>query len=323
MIAYALLAVRRRPELRRRRHRPAARRRQPLGRRARLFVAEACEYDRSFHNLRPKVALITNIEEDHLDCYTDIDEIVESFRTFAELVPAGRADHRQRQRRAASARRSAGCRRAIEYGRARPRGRRGARASPGIENGCYRGAGAATTASPSRRCSCRVAGEHNLFNATMAVAACARVRGRPGSGRRRDRRRSRGVDRRMTEMGTCQRRDRRRRLRPPPHRDPRDAQGPARAVQAEAAVLRLPAAPAQPHAVPARRLRDQLRAGGRDDRAGHLLRPRQRGRAAAASARADLVERINAQRPAGAAPAGVRADRRTPARAKRATATWS
>src|SRR5439155_9927260 len=33
-----------------------------------LFVAEACEYDRSFHHLRPKVALITNIEEDHLDC---------------------------------------------------------------------------------------------------------------------------------------------------------------------------------------------------------------------------------------------------------------
>src|SRR3954471_8511503 len=32
----------------------------------RAFVAEACEFDRSFHNLRPTVALITNIEEDHL-----------------------------------------------------------------------------------------------------------------------------------------------------------------------------------------------------------------------------------------------------------------
>src|SRR5438045_2384629 len=34
------------------------------------FVAEACEYDHSFHNLFPKVAVITNIEEDHLDCYS-------------------------------------------------------------------------------------------------------------------------------------------------------------------------------------------------------------------------------------------------------------
>ena len=28
-----------------------------------LFVAEACEYDRSFHNLHPKIAVITNIEK--------------------------------------------------------------------------------------------------------------------------------------------------------------------------------------------------------------------------------------------------------------------
>src|SRR2546423_4054685 len=54
---------------------------------SRYFVAEACEYDRSFHHLRPRVAIITNIEEDHLDCYRNIDEIVESFREFAKLVP--------------------------------------------------------------------------------------------------------------------------------------------------------------------------------------------------------------------------------------------
>ena len=45
----------------------------------RPFVAEACEYDRSFHHLRPRIAVITNIEEDHLDYYRDIDEIVEAF----------------------------------------------------------------------------------------------------------------------------------------------------------------------------------------------------------------------------------------------------
>jgi UDP-N-acetylmuramate--alanine ligase len=41
------------------------------------FVAEACEFDRSYHRLLPRVAIITNIEEDHLDCYKDIDEIVD------------------------------------------------------------------------------------------------------------------------------------------------------------------------------------------------------------------------------------------------------
>lgn len=52
------------------------------------FIAEACEYDRSFHNLYPHVAVITNIEEDHLDYYKDIYEIVVAFRTFARLIPS-------------------------------------------------------------------------------------------------------------------------------------------------------------------------------------------------------------------------------------------
>jgi UDP-N-acetylmuramate--alanine ligase len=52
------------------------------------FVAESCEYDRSFHNLHPHAAAILNIEADHLDCYAGIDDIVGSFRTFAGKVPA-------------------------------------------------------------------------------------------------------------------------------------------------------------------------------------------------------------------------------------------
>src|SRR4051812_40286288 len=51
------------------------------------FVVEACEYDRSFHNLHPTVCIITNIEADHLDCYKDLDDIIASFRQFAALVP--------------------------------------------------------------------------------------------------------------------------------------------------------------------------------------------------------------------------------------------
>lgn len=48
-----------------------------------LFVVEACEYDRSFHNFKPSVACILNIERDHLDCYKDEQAIVESFLKFA------------------------------------------------------------------------------------------------------------------------------------------------------------------------------------------------------------------------------------------------
>jgi UDP-N-acetylmuramate--alanine ligase len=56
----------------------------------RLFVAEACEYDRSFLNLTPKTAVILNIEQDHLDYYKDEAEIVDAFRDFAmNLKPNG------------------------------------------------------------------------------------------------------------------------------------------------------------------------------------------------------------------------------------------
>jgi UDP-N-acetylmuramate--alanine ligase len=48
-----------------------------------FFVAEACEYDRSFLNLRPRVACILNIERDHLDCYRDEADIVDAFYQFA------------------------------------------------------------------------------------------------------------------------------------------------------------------------------------------------------------------------------------------------
>lgn len=45
-------------------------------------VAEADEYDRSFHQLKPDIAVITNIEPDHLDIYKDIEDIKNSFWQF-------------------------------------------------------------------------------------------------------------------------------------------------------------------------------------------------------------------------------------------------
>jgi len=51
------------------------------------LVVEADEYDRTFLGLRPRMAVLTNIEMDHPDCYPDLDSLVEAFREFVELVP--------------------------------------------------------------------------------------------------------------------------------------------------------------------------------------------------------------------------------------------
>src|SRR3989338_5154749 len=44
-----------------------------------LFVVEACEYERSFLNLKPKILVITNIEAEHLDYYKDLADIKNAF----------------------------------------------------------------------------------------------------------------------------------------------------------------------------------------------------------------------------------------------------
>ncbi|MEI7709101.1 MAG: UDP-N-acetylmuramate--L-alanine ligase [bacterium] len=50
---------------------------------SKFFVVEACEYERSFLNINPKILVITNIEEDHLDYYKDMADIQ---RAFSELI---------------------------------------------------------------------------------------------------------------------------------------------------------------------------------------------------------------------------------------------
>ncbi|MCC6423838.1 MAG: UDP-N-acetylmuramate--L-alanine ligase [Phycisphaerales bacterium] len=191
---------------------------------SRFFVAEACEFDRSFHKLHPTVAIITNIEEDHLDCYKDIDQIVESFRQFAQLVPSdgliisNQSDERVRQA-------LAGISAPIEFcsiGESDLLSGNGGQCPPyeptttpsrvgtahlsnwhtritGITKGCYNG-----EVFHHGKLVCElhlsVAGRHNLFNATMALAACHACgvdlnRAAEAIGR------FCGVDRRMTEMG--------------------------------------------------------------------------------------------------------------------------
>lgn len=51
-----------------------------------LLVVEADEYDRTFHQLHPEIAVVTNIEADHLEYYGTFDAIVESFRVFVDGI---------------------------------------------------------------------------------------------------------------------------------------------------------------------------------------------------------------------------------------------
>ena len=52
-----------------------------------IIVVEADEYDKSFLQLRPTIAVLTNIEEEHMDCYEDLNDLHNSFTQFANSVP--------------------------------------------------------------------------------------------------------------------------------------------------------------------------------------------------------------------------------------------
>ena len=51
-----------------------------------ILVAEADEYDRSFLQLFPEIAVITAVDADHLDIYGDYAHVVEAFKAFASQV---------------------------------------------------------------------------------------------------------------------------------------------------------------------------------------------------------------------------------------------
>ena len=167
------------------------------------FVVEACEFDRSFHQLHPTVAIITNVEEDHLDCYTGLEDIIEAFGDFARRVPADGLILANGQ--------DASVLRALEGITARieqiaviesglvPDEFTWAANVTGIKNGCH----VAEILHRGQRVAnmkMSIAGVHNLFNATMAVAACAAAGVDPAKAATAISAFS-GVDRRMTEIG--------------------------------------------------------------------------------------------------------------------------
>jgi UDP-N-acetylmuramate--alanine ligase len=172
------------------------------------FVVEACEFDRSFHNLSPRVAVITNIEADHLDCYTNgLEEIIESFRAFALRVPpTGRIIANAQDANVRKA--VANLPTPVEYfavldiaSAEIPTPTPDWICVPaGIRNGCWAGTvyyhGQAVA-----HMEMSVPGKHNLYNAVSAIAACATLGVHPADAARAIDRFG-GADRRMTKLGT-------------------------------------------------------------------------------------------------------------------------
>jgi len=51
-----------------------------------LYVVEADEYDRAFLALNPEIAVITNVEPDHLECYGSVEALEAAFADFARVA---------------------------------------------------------------------------------------------------------------------------------------------------------------------------------------------------------------------------------------------
>ena len=141
------------------------------------FVVEACEYDRSFLNLSPYAAVITNIDADHLDYYGNVGAVEKAFGKLAELVhPDGvlvyNADDPRAERAASGAR----CAR-VGFGlRTDGRKRNGRGGSWKLLN-WHRSAGrtlfeVARSGRSLGKFSLQPPGLHNVFNAVAALAVC-------------------------------------------------------------------------------------------------------------------------------------------------------
>ena len=53
------------------------------------IILESCEYCNSFLHFYPTIAVILNVEADHLDFFKDLEDVEHSFRAFADRIPEG------------------------------------------------------------------------------------------------------------------------------------------------------------------------------------------------------------------------------------------
>lgn len=166
----------------------------------RLYVVEADEYDRSFLTLRPRVAVVTTVDADHLDIYGSLAGVEAAFRDFVAAVPANGliaacVDDPGARRLLAEA----GEGRGLGYGLSEEATLR----AVGVE---ARGRGCGFVVEEAGRALAEVElgvpGEHNVRNALAALAAARHV-GADLEAAVRALASFRGVARRFEEIGTA------------------------------------------------------------------------------------------------------------------------
>lgn len=135
------------------------------------LITEACEYVRSFLKLTPTHVLINNIDDDHLDYYKDIDEIVDTFAQFVALLPEDGVLFANVHDPSVMQIASHSSRRIVTYG---------------FENADYMASNVeydamgcpifdVTTPNGLARVALSVVGQHNMANALAAIAVCSEI----------------------------------------------------------------------------------------------------------------------------------------------------
>ena len=173
--------------------------------RGEYMVAEADESDRSFLMLWPSIAVMTNIDHEHMESYGSFDELQQAFADFANKVPfygsvVACADDPHLAPVLPRLKRRRGDLRARQPGGAHRRHRRRARVRSAAR--CIGAPPAARSGTTGSACSSlRVPGRHNLQNALAAVAVGDRARRRVSTASPRRCAEFQGAERRFERHG--------------------------------------------------------------------------------------------------------------------------
>ena len=169
-----------------------------------VLVIEADEYDRAFHSLEPEIAIVTNIEHDHIDVFPTHDDVKQAFARFASgIVPGGWlvacADDPGAAALAARGNDDLAGRQVATYGTAPEAGYRVVELVQRADGVTFDLAGPFESAIPV---SLRLAGAHNARNAAGAIAA-ADALGVPAAAAAKSFATFNGTERRLEELGSA------------------------------------------------------------------------------------------------------------------------
>ena len=163
------------------------------------IILESCEYCNSFLSFFPTIAVILNVDADHLDFFKDLEDVEHSFRAFADLVPeksgliiANRDDHNTMVTLEGETRRMMTF--GLSEGDVHAQNLHYDNGLPTFDV-VYQGQVAAHV-------SLQIPGEHNVRNALAAAAACLSL-GVSGQAVERGLGAFLGAGRRFEKKGTC------------------------------------------------------------------------------------------------------------------------